>query len=51
MLNQFYKATLMAATMLAILSVQSCTNALPPMEHSDLMSNGPIVIGHRGASG
>jgi len=51
MLNQFYKATLMAATMLAILSVQSCTNALPHMEHSDLMSNGPIVIGHRGASG
>jgi len=51
MLNQFYKATVLAAAMLAILSVQSCTNALPHMEHSDLMSNGPIVIGHRGASG
>lgn len=51
MLNQFYKATVLAAAMLAILSVQSCTNALPAMERSDIISNGPIVIGHRGASG
>ena len=51
MLNQFLKPTVLAAATLAILSVQSCTNALPHMEHSDHMSNGPIVIGHRGASG
>jgi glycerophosphoryl diester phosphodiesterase len=51
MLNQFYKPTVLAAATLAILSVQNCANALPHMEHSDHMSNSPIVIGHRGASG
>jgi len=51
MLNQFYKPTVLAAATLAILSVQNCANALPHREHGDHMSNSPIVIGHRGASG
>jgi len=51
MLNPFYKPTVLAAATLAILSIQNCANALPHREHSDHMTNSPIVIGHRGASG
>lgn len=51
MLNKFFNPTVLTAATLVILSVQSCTNALPHMEHSDHMRNRPIVIAHRGASG
>lgn len=51
MLNQFFKSSVLAATMLAILAVQSGANAQSPMEHNKQMGNRPLVIGHRGASG
>ena len=51
MLNQFYKPTVLATAMLAILGVQNSANALPHTEHNGLMTKTPIVIGHRGASG
>lgn len=52
MLKQFYKVTVLTAATLAILGVQSSTNAQPHhQEHWDQIKTGPIVIGHRGAAG
>ncbi|MFA5923862.1 MAG: glycerophosphodiester phosphodiesterase [Methylococcaceae bacterium] len=51
MLNQFYKPTVLATAMLAILGVQNSANALPHREHNEHMTRRPIVIGHRGAAG
>ncbi len=47
MLNQFYKPTVLAGTMLAILGCQTVAEAEPQFQ----MKNTPIVIGHRGAAG
>ena len=51
MLKQFYKSTVLTALTLAILGVQNSANALPYFEHLGHIKTGPIVIGHRGASG
>ena len=47
MLNQFYKPTVLAGAILAILGFQSVAEAEPQFQ----MKNTPIVIGHRGAAG
>lgn len=45
------KSVALATAMLAILGVQPPASADSKAEHHHTMSNGPIVIGHRGASG
>ena len=47
-MNQLYKSTLLAATMLAMFGLESAAEAIP---YTELMINTPIVIGHRGTAG
>jgi glycerophosphoryl diester phosphodiesterase len=48
MMNQFFKLTVFAASMFAMLGFQAAAEAKP---HTELMINTPIVIGHRGTAG
>ncbi|OAI05359.1 glycerophosphodiester phosphodiesterase [Methylomonas methanica] len=45
------KPTLLTISMLASLGAQNSAHALPHSEHHDHANAGPLVIGHRGASG
>ncbi|MDD2739739.1 MAG: hypothetical protein PHR94_12475 [Methylomonas lenta] len=51
MSHQNVKLATLAAAMLAILGVQTTAKADSKAGHHHGMNNGPIVIGHRGASG